>query len=594
VDLPEELLLSLKEPGRGTVAGQVPLRLLAEAVKQLQGRQAHQACELLLFYMERCWAAAEAARSSGGGGSSGEGGGRAPGGGSGSGSPTAASAGAPAGSSGTAALAGSGSKSQAAAAQLPAVPAARHLVPEHAVWLLELVAAFACLGCIQSKPGKPSPKDVGYLPQASFQMLLSLPIAAAELSLQLKQMQRVDGELMAATWQRLAVVLAATVQQLCQQKLAAPAEEELAGRLAVVCGCLLASLAARAHSGKMPASFKAGVPGALYAALEAVQPCLPAGSSSRVALQEVLAAGNFGALVESLARLATSAGTAIMQVGGLMAGLVQAVVGCVPTWQRGSEAALSAAVSLPAWLPAPITVSALTSSCPSICHPPAAVCLQVSAEGGVEFTGVPRRGPLRELAGSKIAFRAEALAAAAAAAGSGTGAAGPMPPLAALMRYAPGGASGCSGGGNSRKQGKGPRTRSAARQGQQGAVEEEEEGQHGVTTGLFMDAWRVMRRHQLELRQRRERRQAVLELAAHMRSCLPFRQVLVQLWFLGCPATNARPVQRLTVGVSYPLTPSGIWLPCCRRFGCLQWAVSLRIKKRAALAAKQHGLDHYR
>ena len=212
----------------------------------------------------------------------------------------------------------------------------------------------------------------------------------------------------------------------------------------------------------------------------------------------------------------------------------------------------------------------------------------------MEFTGVPRRGPLRELAGSKIAFRAEALAAAAAAAGSGTGAAGPMPPLAALMRYAPGGASGCSGGGNSRKQGKGPRTRSAARQGQQGAVEEEEEGQHGVTTGLFMDAWRVMRRHQLELRQRRERRQAVLELAAHMHSCLPFRQVLVQLWFLGCPATNARPVQRLTVGVSYPLTPSGIWLPCCRRFGCLQWAVSLRIKKRAALAAKQHGLDHYR
>jgi hypothetical protein len=115
-----------------------------------------------------------------------------------------------------------------------------------------------------------------------------------------------------------------------------------------------------------------------------------------------------------------------------------------------------------------------------------------------------------------------------------------MPLLAALMRYPPGGASGGSGGSDSRKQGKGPRTRSAARAGQQGAVEEEEEGHHGVTTGLFMDAWRVMRRHQLELRQRRERRQAVLELAAHMRSCLPFRQVLLHLWFLRCAATNAR------------------------------------------------------
>jgi hypothetical protein len=234
--LPEGLLLSLKEPGRGTMAGQVPLRLLAEAVKQLQGRQAHQACELLLFYMQRCWAAAEAARSRSGGGSGGEGGEPAPGGGnSSSGSTTAASTGAPAGSSDTAVLAGSSGKSYASAAQVPAAPAAQHLAPEHAVWLLELVAASACLGCIHSKPGKPSPKDVGYLPQASFQMLVSLPIAAAELSLQLKQMQRVDGELMAATWQRLAVVLAATAQQLRQQQPAAPAGEELAGRLAVVC-----------------------------------------------------------------------------------------------------------------------------------------------------------------------------------------------------------------------------------------------------------------------------------------------------------------------------------------------------------------------
>lgn len=244
--------------------------------------------DAMLFYLERCHAAAEAA---------------------------------------SAAAAASGSQAKPGGAC--------HLEAEHATWLLELLSSLGSVACLHKKWG------AVFLPRAGAEMLMQLPFLSAQgtaedLLFHAHKLAEAGPDKLHSLWQRLGSALALTMRRLAAAAGAddaaqADAARALLGRLAVAAGSTLASLAVHstgfgavgpsAAAGKAGSSGAAGsgelaahqlpaqVPAALCAALEAAQRALP-----QLGLQQLLETRRVGLLVEHLCRAAAALGTGLMQV----------------------------------------------------------------------------------------------------------------------------------------------------------------------------------------------------------------------------------------------------------------------------------------
>jgi hypothetical protein len=216
--------------------------------------------DALLFYLERCWAAAEAGEKLG------------------------------------------------PAATPPPPP----LGLEQSTWLLELLCGLASAGCL----GLGRRGGAAFLPRAAAEMLMLLPFlsekhTSEDLHYHARKLASAGPEKLHALWRRLGVATHVAARRLAAAAAAGPAGEAAAllGRLALATGALLASLAVAANSaaaeaGQLPAE----VPGALYAALEAAASAVPS-----LQLHALLEAKRVGDLVGGLAAAASVQGTAVLQ-----------------------------------------------------------------------------------------------------------------------------------------------------------------------------------------------------------------------------------------------------------------------------------------
>lgn len=231
----------------------------------------HLSVEPLLFYLERCWAVAGAASAVG------------------------------------------------AAGSAPAGPPSRPqpLGAEESCWLLELLCALCCAACLHPQQG---PLGAAFLSRAATGMLTELPLlggrSVAEHAQQLSRADKADPARQRALWSRLAALLAATAAQLaaaarggscCWADLQASQAKALLVRLSLAAGSTLASLAVRYRD---HADLPADLPGALYAALQAARPALPA-----LPLGQLEAARHVGQLANALHEAAAAVGTALFTVG---------------------------------------------------------------------------------------------------------------------------------------------------------------------------------------------------------------------------------------------------------------------------------------
>lgn len=271
---------------------EVPAMLLVDASDSLQLGSVSHAVDAVLFYLERCWASAAAASSA-----------------------VASSAG-------------------------PGVPP---LGAEQATWLLELLCGLASVSCLREKQGL---RGAAYLPRAAVDMLTQLPFLSAKHGVEdlrfhakhLAAAEKQDTDKQHASWRRLACLLAVTARSLASRAEtpgsssdgsggdgsgggsgadasnslagteAAGSVRALLGRLALAAGSMLASLAVRYPGAK---DLPAELTGALYAALRAAGPQLPALQKE---LRQVEAAKRVGELLGALHGVARTMGTAIMQV----------------------------------------------------------------------------------------------------------------------------------------------------------------------------------------------------------------------------------------------------------------------------------------
>jgi hypothetical protein len=180
----------------------------------------------------------------------------------------------------------------------------QHLAPEHSCWLLELLSGLGCLACLGSLT-KPCPAV--YLPQPATQLLQSMhPLLPAELHWQADSIQARSQPVqqLQRLWQHLAWLLASSISHV------GGAAPWAVGRLALCSGALLASLAVRGIFGEEK-GISAEVPGALYAALRSAGLAVPAllQLTERLEREE-----RVGGLVRALQALASQIGTSVMQV----------------------------------------------------------------------------------------------------------------------------------------------------------------------------------------------------------------------------------------------------------------------------------------
>ena len=257
----------------------------------------------MLFYIERCHAAAEA---SAGRGAERSGGDIAPGGDAGTGTAAAAS-----------------NAARAAQADSPPVPP---LGAEETCWLLELLAALACAACVPAG-------GAIYVPRSGADMLLTLPFVSrksgtgvlAAYAARLAAVEKEAPGRLYELWRRLACALAVAVRSLAAAAGAGgggsspstpslQAARALLGRLALACGAFLSALAARYPGG---ADLPAEVPGALYTGLQAAAEVAP---SLGAPLTGLCKAQQVSQLVTCLQSVAAGLDTALMQVGGQVGG----------------------------------------------------------------------------------------------------------------------------------------------------------------------------------------------------------------------------------------------------------------------------------
>ncbi|PSC76135.1 TPR and ankyrin repeat-containing 1-like isoform A [Micractinium conductrix] len=276
---------------------QVPALLLVEGMDKLQHGFPLDAIDAMLFYIERCHAAAEA---SAGRGAERSGGDIAPGGDAGTGTAAAAS-----------------NAARAAQADSPPVPP---LGAEETCWLLELLAALACAACVPAG-------GAIYVPRSGADMLLTLPFVSrksgtgvlAAYAARLAAVEKEAPGRLYELWRRLACALAVAVRSLAAAAGAGgggsspstpslQAARALLGRLALACGAFLSALAARYPGG---ADLPAEVPGALYTGLQAAAEVAP---SLGAPLTGLCKAQQVSQLVTCLQSVAAGLDTALMQV----------------------------------------------------------------------------------------------------------------------------------------------------------------------------------------------------------------------------------------------------------------------------------------
>lgn len=208
----------------------------------------------------------------------------------------------------------------------PALP----LGAEQTAWLLELLCGLACVACVGRRGG-----GAAFLPRSAADMLTQLPFlsvehTAADLHFHAEKLAAAGPAKLHAMWRRMACLLSAAARALAAQVSPAAAGDgaggggpsdaptpgqaaaaaALLGRLALAASSVLASqaMAAQQAGGEAPPP---EVPGALYAAVQAADAVLPG-----LRLHRVPEAKTVGSLAAALEGVANSLGTAVMQVGG--------------------------------------------------------------------------------------------------------------------------------------------------------------------------------------------------------------------------------------------------------------------------------------